>query len=345
MIVVLAAALSPLVFGAPPEAKVSAEARVTEKLQALRAALQELKVEGENQERLKRVADSYLEIGDLVRAIPFMKRLVEQHGGSEEDYVRLSSLFVAATKDPASAIDTLRAGLEAHPRSTLILFQLSKAYARSGKSYAAISSLQRAIEIDPEDYLLRLHLANNYRSIGKVDKAMELALPLYETRKDVEDAQLLYGYLLTDELRFEEAIAVFETYFAANPTSEAGKNALRDGYIGRAMKSVASGDHAQGIASLERAIDLYPQDLDARIGLVSLLRESGKSGVAEESLRELLRSNPERLEAYALLGLLLLDLKRPEEAGALFQEGFKRARAQGNREAAERFLRLLNPAS
>lgn len=78
-------------------------------------------------------------------------------------------------------------------------------------------------------------------------------------------------------------------------------------------------DDAAAIDAYERAIDLDPQLVDARVNLGRLLHERGHLGKAERVYRDAIEANVHDAVVLYNLGVLLEDRDRKEDAAAAYQ--------------------------
>jgi len=85
-------------------------------------------------------------------------------------------------------------------------------------------------------------------------------------------------------------------------------------------------------------VEQRPGDRFARYSLAMALRSAGDGPEAVAQFRELVRRSPDYVPTYLMLGQLLDELGRPEEALEALEDGLEAARRQGNGHA-ERELR------
>ena len=96
--------------------------------------------------------------------------------------------------------------------------------------------------------------------------------------------------------------------------------------VGRLLKSrlaQASGDMPAAQAEIDRAIVEDPTDRIVLEARCQLLFEQGPSSMAEEALRDLIKHHPNDASGYHNLGMLLLRLKRYEEAARSLRQALR----------------------
>lgn len=80
------------------------------------------------------------------------------------------------------------------------------------------------------------------------------------------------------------------------------------------MKALGDGKPERGVEELQKAIEIYQSYYAARLELGRELRSQKRFEEAEEALRPLREIAPRRVESWLEHGIILLDLKRREEA-------------------------------
>jgi len=107
------------------------------------------------------------------------------------------------------------------------------------------------------------------------------------------------------------------------------RNALRidsrfvDAYYQLAQADLAQHNWNSAYASLEKAIELDPTRLDARIDRGRLYLDARQFGDAETDANYILKQQPGDAGAYQLLGTALMGEQKPEQALAAFAKGIE----------------------
>ena len=76
------------------------------------------------------------------------------------------------------------------------------------------------------------------------------------------------------------------------------------------------GKNEEALASMQKATELLPDDVEARKNLGIILKELGRTSEAESAFRDALRINPEIAEIHNNLGIILLETGRMKDAEA-----------------------------
>ncbi len=203
------------------------------------------------------------------------------------------------------------AGELADPKERLpVRDQLTEALELSdaGNLGAALSLFDRVLEAEPDNRFALsrsgaalVRLGDLERAIPRLERAVELHPLDVETRSLLADTLLGAG-------RFERAVEHWRELAAQRP-----RRARHWSNLGAALGR--SGQAAQAVTALERALELEPEAPARRARLAFARHAAGDPGGAVRELSALAADlGPERFEHAGALGLLLLELGRLEEA-------------------------------
>ena len=194
-----------------------------------------------------------------------VERLAEsQVYGSQDD--RLVAAEVAgaaiAAKDPATSIEALVAMLRARPDDLLARFQLGCAYARMGHLDAALTELQRVLDLAPDHFLAKVERGIAYLNAGKPEEGTAVIRRVLDAHPEAEPrfvghAHHNLGVGLLRQGSFEAARDALERAVELDPTNGAAWDALGRAYLGL-------GDRAKARVPARRA---------ERLGFPELLAE------------------------------------------------------------------------
>lgn len=251
------------------------------------------------------------------------------------------------------AMEALRAGnavaagamlvklLHQSPDHADALMMLGMLAGRGGRVPEAIQLLQRAIAVRPGFAGARLLLANVYRESGQIDAA--IAVLLDALRRHPADATLhsdlglayLHGHRLAEAVaslqravaldpklaaafynlacalerqrRFGEALAAYARAVALAP-------ALAEAHSRMGNLLHAQGHREQALDCFRRASAAAPGTTVGRLNQVKVLMVEEKSDEAEQMLRTITTTDPGNAEACRLLGNILRETGRFDEA-------------------------------
>ncbi len=306
----------------------------------LQAALAEIESSGPSLERLERLGDLYARRGDAQRAVVAFQRAIDEFGGSEQLYVKLSRLLLLAGR-PELGMEILKIAQKAYPDSVAILLELGQAYNAFGKHYAAAAILKQAQALDAEDRQVPYHLALALRAQNKLSEASALVDVELEKGTDRMPIYLLKADLLIASGEGREAVRFLEDLFEKNPESPDTKRLLNHAYQTYAAAEAESGRLTRAIRTLEKALELGLNNAAINSSIATLYYEAGDYAAAETQLKGAIAEFPDFLEAYAVYGTVLRALNRDGEAVTMFEEGLKRARAVKDQESVKRFESLV----
>ena len=90
------------------------------------------------------------------------------------------------------ALEHLRVAAEQYPRDRVVLNQIGVVHFRKREYPAAVETLRKVLEIDPEDLMAHYTLMLAYRGLGELERSREHQA-YYERFKADEASQILTG--------------------------------------------------------------------------------------------------------------------------------------------------------
>jgi len=203
-------------------------------------------------------------------------------------------------------VDNYNAGRE--------LWALGLLHARSGRTQEAQEELARGLELDPDaPAIAYATLARLYEMKGDLERAareLGIALDLHH-----EDYGTLYdlGRLHARMGRTQEAAAEIgrAVKLMSHPTAAA--------YTSLAELYDLDGDERSSEAALKTAESMPDATEEVGIARARIRMRHGDTAGAEKALRDLTDRHPNDQRVWTMLGLLLTDQKRDDEALAAYQ--------------------------
>lgn len=245
--------------------------------------------------------------GSLDEHVKAARAAVKRRGASGADHLRLGEILLAMDQ-PQEAALTFEKALERDPTLSAARLRLASLALRQNQFDVAIRHLtvlkQRPNSIEP----LRL-LGNAYWAKGDIDKAAAQYRAALAVRPADERVHLSLASALLSANRLEEGEAALKAALAAMPRS------------GRSWYSLGRLSQTRG--RLSGAVDHYREALQHRpiAGLhafqgilASLQADRAALDEAVQSLRHLMRLNPNSVPRRLQLGGLLLQKNRFDEA-------------------------------
>jgi tetratricopeptide (TPR) repeat protein len=185
--------------------------------------------------------------------------------------------------------------------------QLAKLWRQDGKDEQAIAALKKAIEIAPESAAAYNDLGLIYLSqadIGEAAKCFDRAI---ELKPGMAIAHFNKGLTLERRGLHQEAMAAFRQVLAIDPDF-----AQAEAKLGNLL--FADNQMSEAFDCFRRAASAKP---DTAVGLMCQARiflEEGKPAAAEETVRRAIARDPQNSDAHALLGTILMELGRFDDA-------------------------------
>lgn len=187
--------------------------------------------------------------------------------------------------------------LRHYPKHIRTYCLLGKAYLKMGRLDEAEDIFRRVLSADPEDIDSRLALAE----IHKREESFPEALWQLERAVELEPG--------SSELRTE-----LRELYGQHSGQQLARIRLSRGALGRIY--ARNRLYPRAIAEFKRLLEEDPERVDIELALAEALWRGGQLSQAEEVCHQLLEKLPYSLKANLLLGRILLEHGREEEARA-----------------------------
>ena len=235
------------------------------------------------------------------KSYPQARQALEQ--ALELDSQHFAAIVVLAQidllqKQPARAVERVRAAAKADPRNTAAALALYRLLTATGASVDELmDTLAGAIRANPTDPGLRGALIDAHL-LGK--RSLEAMAAAQEaTSVMADDVSLLdaLGRAQHANGATEQALAIFKRAASLDPLSAVPHSRLAD-------MALAERDPKQAEGHLKRALELAPELGALQTRLVALLAGSGRAGEALGVARQWQQSSPKRANGFLLEGAL-----------------------------------------
>jgi len=225
---------------------------------------------------------------------------LEMHqAGQLPSAAQLYQRILAADKDNADALHLL--GVLRH---------------QQGDNKQAVELIGRAVVLQPNLPAFHANLAEAYRGLGQLDRAIGCGRTALRLAPDYPDAHNNLGLALHGLGRCQEAVEHFRRALQLKPGYAAAHNNL--GLTLRELKEYdAALDH------FRRAVELLPSFAPARTNLGQMLLDTGHAEEALPHCQEAVRLLPDLAALHHNLGNALRGLKRFAEARAAYLEAIR----------------------
>ncbi|MCA9779348.1 MAG: tetratricopeptide repeat protein, partial [Candidatus Eremiobacteraeota bacterium] len=273
---------------------------------------------------LERLGELYQKQHRLDEALEIFRTLRSAHLSREElqDAVRLARQVVDLESQRTDDREVLIELLSRNGSNSEVIeeqLELAKLYRQNDQTQQAVELLQTLLQEDPshldaERLLVELHLQT-----GSLDLAEQHAESLAER--------------FLEKKAYQKAINLFEYWVGAAPASARARERLAQFYQlngdldGAKMEWLmvteshqAAGDFQRAARSLERALELDPQQVEWRLRLAQLkAQELGQVESALQDLRLLFQADPSWRKATVCYLDLLMEQSRMAELGEALQ--------------------------
>src|SRR5438105_6479054 len=276
---------------------------------ALEAYRKVLNVDPSHSKLASRVAALLIRQDDFPQAIDILKDAIKANPNDAEPYSQLAVIYAKYLKKTDEALDYANQAIALNPRDIEAYQRLCEIQLAAGEENKALGALDRATKVHSDD-------AAFWTRLGKLYVAI-----LFKSDSQPKP----------DELR-----RVNEVFKKAAEHADDDPSVLKD----VADYYAASQQIKEAIPLYLRALELQPDDANAREKLAAGFVVTNQRAKAIEMLEEIIKEHPEKYQPYDLLAQVLDDearslqrANRTEQATAAF------AKAEANYEQSL----LINP--
>ena len=206
-----------------------------------------------------------------------------------------------------------------------------------GEWDAAIRAYRDALALQPTYQLARTNLsdvlwqkANARRQTGRFNEAIATYLELQKLHPEDMSIPNMLGELYLKVRDYPSAISAFQkVYTAQSPkqtTNEQARRNLSAAYQQYPQALRNQRDYTASATQLQKAVDLFPNDINLRLSLSQAYQHLGKYEQAKTELEQILAQDPDNKNAKTELvniqirrGNALMNRKRYAEAVAVFE--------------------------
>ncbi|HSA58529.1 MAG TPA: tetratricopeptide repeat protein [bacterium] len=234
----------------------------------------------------------YLATGDLDKAIKALIKATNLDKKYADAYFNLGIVYLEKAKKAADPKKDWESAVTAFQQATTIdtrLFHahldLADTYRKLGQLEKAILRYRLAIETNPSDPEPWRHLAELYRQTGDETKAKDCDEKVRLLEPKSEDDLIKMGESLISQKRYDEAMQVFQRALKKNPN-----NAMAHFDIG--ILFGLQGKHGEAAGAYQSAARLKPDFLPAYFNLGVALKKLGDARGALIAFRQAVAINP-----------------------------------------------------
>jgi len=256
--------------------------------------------------RLARLFDSQ---GAHEKAEAVMREAIALDPNSEERCLLLAD-FLSTRKGHRAAEQALLEAATRMPHSTKIQFGLAALYIKSGQEIKAreqYAALVKNNKEKPAGLEAKVKLAEMDLFSGKQAEAEQQVQDVLKENPRSSEGLILSGRMALAKRNGKDAVQTFRTVLHDQPELATVHFLLGQAYL-------LTGENRLAKESFERAVALYPGQVDARRSLAALENQSGRHQQARKQLDDLLKQRPDDLAALDMLMMVDLVTKNWVEA-------------------------------
>jgi superkiller protein 3 len=307
------------------------------------------------------------EAGNLKGAIDYYRYAAQLEPDDAVYRIPLSRLLILAG-DPEAALEEAEKAVELSPDSARALAALCQAQDWNGQLVEAIETCRRAIELDPTYAEAHAYLAEAYtdsilsgdysvswgRVVQEAEKAVELDSKSVDAYRNLGYVWNSQGYYQLSNEYYQKALEIHPNLSYLYVKMAVNYRALIAYHANRGEWAAAEASYQGAIKSLEKAVEIDPENAQAyeemgwlyfgndqlnlaqekleqavgidpqfarawsRLGFTRFRRRNYEG--AEEALQMAVELGDDKIETYYTLGLVLYYLARCEEAMPFFNQ-------------------------
>lgn len=222
-------------------------------------------------QNFSRIAESYRENGFTLKAIAMYKKISKLEPSNYETSLKLADLYA-------------KQGLIVDARQQYLT--VADAYKRNGQTKRALEVLQKIADLDPENTIVRLKLAESYQTEGLNEEA--------------HDAYVYAGQEFFKKGRIPDSISALNKALGITPESKSALKTLADAYV-------QQNDPQRALNVLGVALEKNPGDTDLMVILGRTYLNIKMLGESEKTFSRLLDLDKSRYDYLIQVGRAYLE--------------------------------------
>lgn len=260
--------------------------------------------------------------GKFVKAGQLFDHATELNPGFIAAQINSGKLLLAQNK-PDEASEYYLSMLKQHPDHIAILTELARVHEYQGEYQKAILVLKKVLYINRELIDTRLYLVQLYTRSGQKKEAFYMAEEASDLAPKNMDALLAVVSTALALGKVDDAKLSFRRMKDIALTDE-------ESLFRIARAELQAGFLKTAISTMILSLHYRPDYLPAQIILAESLLADGQIKQANDLVLEIKTAHPERAVSFRLMGSVLMQLKRPEEAIKEYEQAYKREASTKN---------------
>ena len=254
------------------------------------------------------VGTAHEELKEFDKAADAYKTYINKNPGNPRDtYYRLGLCQMELNQlDLAS--ESLEKAVEINPQDTQIMSKLADFFHKTGQYDKAANTYQNLTELNPDDAKYYFNtIIRMYDEAGMPEKAIEATKKMIELNPQDEEAIYNLGYMYIKLKNFDEAIEAFKRAVEVKPDFEFAYSNL--GYCYTQKKK-----YNESIETYKKLVEINPESADGWMSIGIGYMYLKKFDPAVAPLQRAIELKPENGSAYYNLGICFLNLEDYQSA-------------------------------
>lgn len=246
------------------------------------------------------------ECGEKSNALDAFRKVVELKPGDPRAWVNLGATELDLQLFQEGAQHYQRA-VELAPERADLRIWLANAYDRAGNLALALESYAKAEALDPQNDEVFYERGLAYRNHGRFAEAARDFRRAHELDPKREEAVEFARQMALAPHQIPAETATADDAVESDP-----RNAIL--WNNRGWKRWQNGETEDALSDFQRAIELQPDYLQARVNHAELLRRLGRAQQSVEEQQKIVEIDPAFAQGHYNLAVTLFELQRYEEA-------------------------------
>jgi len=245
----------------------------------------------------------------------YWRAALREFPDSYTDYEGLASTVFEEGR-VGEALEYAQRAVEIAPEQYYLRMTLARVLARLGRVQEALAQDEQAMRMDPDPARAHYNFAVALMELGKVPEAARSFEQALQIKPEIPLAHDGLGSALYQMGRVPEAIKEFEAELRINPNYANAHNNLGNALQGQGRVSEA-------IEQYEQAVRLKPDNAEAHESLATAMAQTGKIEEAIAHYEQALRIKPDYAEAHNNLGNVLLQEGKIGDAVGQYEQALR----------------------
>lgn len=271
-----------------------------------------LKINEEHVPSLKGLARIAENRQDFQAMFGILQRIVRLDPGQSDSRVDLGKIYLLGG-DETAALEQADAVLETDADHNGALALKAAIQLRLGDNAGAVALARRVVESEPDNAEAVTVLVTERAAAEDMESALAELDKALAVNEDIAVLQLLRIRVLAVLGRADDVLSAYQNLVDLYPEQPAYRRAY-------ARELITVEDYAGSRAQLEKAAELEPANLNAKIDVIRLIGASVGVDEAEAKLRAYIAGEPDNADLKFALVDFLNSAERPDEAAAVLEE-------------------------